>query len=289
MKNKFFITDVFGNNKYSGNQLATFIECKHFSDEEMQQIASELGFSETTYILSNKIRNGGYDVRIFTPKLEVDFAGHPTLGTAYIINNYIQKKKSNTVKLNLKAGQIPVEFSTELLWMTQNPPEFGKQLKINSLSEILSIDNFLIDDNFPIEEVSTGLPFTIVPLKSLEALKKAQININLYNEFCKKTKAKGILIFAPKGYEEGQSLSVRMFAHYVGVPEDPATGSANGCLAGYLVKNKYFNSSSINIKVGQGYEIERPSELSLVANEFKDRIEIKVGGKVIPIAEGFWF
>lgn len=289
MKTKFYITDVFGNNKYSGNQLATFIECIHFSDEEMQQIASEIGFSETTFILSNEIRNGGYEVRIFTPKLEVDFAGHPTLGTAYIINNYVQKKKSAIVKLNLRAGQIPVEFTTDLLWMTQNPPEFGKQLDINFLSDILSIDYSLFDDKFPIEEVSTGLPFTIVPLKSLEALKKAQININLYNEFCKQTDAKGILIFAPQGYEEGQTLSVRMFAHYVGVPEDPATGSANGCLAGYLVKNKYFNSSSINIKVGQGYEIGRPSELSLMANELKERIEIKVGGKVIPIAEGYWY
>lgn len=287
---KFFITDVFGEEKYSGNQLATFINCSSFSDKEMQQIARETNFCETTFILSEELHNGGYDVRIFTPEKEIDFAGHPTLGTAYIIQQRIIRKPINKVVLNLKAGNIPVTFSVNdgTLWMEQIEPSFGKTLQAKVISKVLNLPESAIDSHFPIQEVSTGLPHIIVPLKKLDTLRSAEVSKEDYYKLIEKLDAKNILVFSPESYTDTHDISVRMFADYLGIPEDPATGSGNGCLAAYLVKHRYFLSAEINVRVGQGYEIGRPSLLLLSAKEAKGKLTVSVGGKVIPIAEGEW-
>ena len=175
-KPRFFITDVFTSQRYGGNQLATFVDCESLSEQEMQQIAREINFSETTFITSRQPRDGGYDVRIFTPKAEVEFAGHPTIGTAHIIRNKLRLTDANEITLNLRVGKIPVTFSeTSVVWMKQMPPTFGKQLDIDTLAQVLGIAPADIDHDFPIEEVSTGFPHLIVPLKNLDALKRAKI------------------------------------------------------------------------------------------------------------------
>jgi trans-2,3-dihydro-3-hydroxyanthranilate isomerase len=242
----------------------------------MQQIAKEMNYSETTFILSKVRRNGGYDVRIFTPEEEIPFAGHPTLGTAYVIQQEIIKEPIERVILNLKVGQIPViikysEGRPDILWMKQIAPTFAKIFDPDQISKVLSIDKGEIDTRFPIQEVSTGLPFIIVPLKTLDTLKQAKVNRGKYFESIRNTEAKAILVFCPETYSQEGDLNVRVFAGYYGVLEDPATGSANGCLAGYLVKYRYFGNSRINIQVEQGYEIGRPSLLLLRAEEKKTK------------------
>ena len=285
----FYIADVFAIDKYSGNQLAVFRNAAHLSSEKMQDIAREMHFSETTFILSEEEKNGGYDVRIFTPAEEVPFAGHPTLGTASIIRQEILQGKADTVVLNLQAGKIPVSFDVAaekgVGWMKQLAPEFGQILNPEQLAKVLSLEEDELDLNFPIQEVSTGLPHIIVPLKSLDALKRAKIAHSEYVALVQGGWAKAIMIFSPEGYE-GCDLGVRMFAEYYGVPEDPATGSGNGCLAGYLVKHRYFGTETIDIKTGQGYGIQRPSHLLLKSEDRGEYIDVMVGGKVIKIAEG---
>ncbi len=277
----FYIVDVFAEEKFAGNQLAVFRDAKVLSDSEMQQIAKEINYSETTFILSDGKNDAGYCVRIFTPKREVPFAGHPTLGTAYILQREIVKKPLNTIVLNLKIGQIPVTLSyshgrVNLLWMKQMQPAFGKTFSAKSISQVLKIDRADIDDRFPLQEVSTGLPFVVVPLKTLDAVKRAKM-----------PKDKAILVFCRETYKKENALHVRVFADAYGVPEDPATGSANGCLAGYLVKHRYFRKAWINIRVEQGYEIGRPSLLLLKAEEKEGAdIDVHVGGKVVMIAKG---
>ncbi len=292
-KYHFYIVDVFAEKKYSGNQLAVFRDIKGISDSGMLQITKEVGYSETTFILSEKKFNGGYDVRIFTPGREVPFAGHPTLGTAYIIQQEIVKKHIAELILNLRIGQIPVTFSynkrqADILWMKQINPSFGQTLDASLISQVLGISGKKIDSRFPIQEVSTGLPFIIVPLNTLSALKQININIGKYFELIKHTKAKIILAFCRESHHKENDLSARAFAYYYGVPEDPASGSGNGCLAGYLVKYRYFGKDWINIRVEQGYEIGRPSLLFLKAEDKKRKIDVFVGGKVIIIAKG-WF
>ena len=285
---RFFITDVFGNDKYSGNQLATFFDFGVLSSEEMQSITREINFSETTFITSSEKINDGFNVRIFTPGSEIDFAGHPTLGTAHIISKYLSKDLPGMIKLNYRAGQIPVTIANDIIWMRQNQPKFGSDLDQLMLAQTLgiSVDDF--DNRFPIMEVSTGLPFTIVPLKTLSALKNAKVNLTKYNDFIQQTWAKGILVYSCEAYEKYHNISSRVFVDYLGIPEDPATGSATGCLAAYLLKYNVFNSKQIELTIGQGYELNRPSELRIKAELKDSNYDINIGGKVIEIAEGDW-
>lgn len=290
-KINFFIVAVFSQGKYTGNQLAVFGNSGKISGNEMQRIAKEINFSESTFILSNTKKDNGYDVRIFTPNEEIPFAGHPTLGTAYIIRNEIVESSCEKLILNLKAGQIPVSFDNqeEILWMKQNEPTFGQVLDANKISHVLNIDKECIDNRFPIQEVSTGLPVIIVPLKSLEAVKKVRINREKYFELIEHTDAKAIMVFSPETYSSENDLNVRDFAEYYGIPEDAATGSSNGCLASYLVKYRYFTKKEINIRVEQGYEINRPSLLFLKASDDNGSIDVYVGGQVEKVAQGEWF
>ena len=283
----FYIVDVFAEAKYAGNQLAVFRNAAKLTTDEMQRIARETNYSETTFILSDEPRNGGYDVRIFTPREEVPFAGHPTLGTAAVIRSVILDGKAEKVLLNLKVGQIPVTVAEDgYAWMRQIEPTFGKQLDAQALASVLRLDVSEIDERFPIEEVSTGLAFVIVPLKTLDSLKRAKTNTERYFQLVQDAWAKGILIFCPEPHEPQNDISVRVFVDYFCVPEDPATGSGNGCLAGYLAKHRYFGGSSVNVRSEQGYEIGRPSLLLLKAAERDGKIEINVGGKSIIVAEG---
>jgi trans-2,3-dihydro-3-hydroxyanthranilate isomerase len=287
----FYIVDVFAEEKFAGNQLAVFRGCGALKDVEMQRIAKEMNFSETTFILSEIQREGGYDVRIFTPGAEVPFAGHPTLGTAHIIRKEILQSGTGKIVLNLKSGQIPVAFSDEtdrnnIYWMKQIEPVFGLTLSAEAVAPVLSLDPGEIYDRFPIEEVSTGLPHVIVPLRNLESLKRARIVKDKYFELIENTWAKPILIFCPKPHQPRNHISVRMFADCFGIPEDPATGSGNGCLAGYLVRHRYWGREEIDIRSEQGYEIGRPSLLLLKAAEKDGKINVWVGGKAITIAKG---
>ncbi len=287
----FYIVDVFAEEKYAGNQLAVIREADPLSTPEMQKIAKEMHFSETTFILSDEKRKGGYDVRIFSPQKELPFAGHPTLGTAYVIQREIIKKAVDNIILNLKVGQIPVSFSyvgkqPSRLFMKQVQPTFGKTFSADDISQAVSLDAKEIDGRFPIQEVSTGVPFIIVPLKSLKVVKQARISRDKYFGLIQNTQAKAIAVFCPETYNRENHLNVRVFADYYGVPEDPATGSANGCLAGYLVKYRYFGEEKIDIRVEQGHELGRPSLLLLKAERKGKQIDVYVGGRVVMVAKG---
>jgi len=293
---EFYIVDVFAEDKYAGNQLAVIFGegVASLSDAEMQQIAQEMNYSETSFIPSSKTEDGGYDVRIFTPQKELPFAGHPTLGTAYIMQQEIIKKPLEQIILNLGIGQIPVTLTQdkdgdEILWMQQNKPEFYHTLEGDLVAQALGLDIAEIDSRFPIQEVSTGIPFILVPLTNLAALKKAKVNLESYSKLMEITHSTEILVFSPEPYSPENQISARMFAPALGIPEDPATGSANGCLAGYLIKHSYFGQDQIEVKVEQGYEINRPSILYLKARQVADTIEVRVGGKVVKVAKGELF
>jgi trans-2,3-dihydro-3-hydroxyanthranilate isomerase len=291
MRHPFYIVDVFAEKKYAGNQLGVFKDAQGLSHSDMQRIAKEMNYSETTFILSEEEREGGFDVRIFTPEEELPFAGHPTLGTAFLIQQEILKRPVERIILNLKVGQIPVTFrykdgEPDILWMKQKSPVFGKVLDRKVVARSLRLDASAIDDRFPVQEVSTGMPFIIVPLKGLEYLKKAKVDLDKFFALAQKIQAKSPLIFCQETRHEENDLSVRVFVDYYGIPEDPATGSGNGCLAGYLVKHRYFVQDQVDVRVEQGYEIGRPSLLYLKAEDTGAEIDVYVGGKCILVAKG---
>jgi trans-2,3-dihydro-3-hydroxyanthranilate isomerase len=280
----FYIVDVFAEERYAGNQLAVVRGGSDLPDEMLQKIALEMNYSETTFVLSEEEGEGGYDVRIFTPGGEVPFAGHPTLGTAHVIRHEILASPAESITLKLKAGNIPVTFG-EVLWMRQLPPTFGEVHDPASVARTLNLGRDDLDDAFPVQEVSTGLPALVVPLRSLAALQRCRVDADRYFELVECMEAKSLLVFCPEPHE-GADLSARMFAPGHGVPEDPATGSANGCLAGYLVEHRYFGADSLDVRVEQGYEIDRPSLLYLRAAREGDEIRVDVGGKVQMVARG---
>lgn len=284
----FYIVDVFAEKKYKGNQLAVFISEDKLSETEMQQIANEMHFSESTFITSVE----DYTVRIFTPKVELGFAGHPVLGTAFILQQELIKEKIKTLLLGLKSGKVPVLFkykgnSINQIWMEQTHPIFSGFFDPQVISEVVGLRKDDIDQRFPCQEVSTGTPFIIIPIKTLEAVKRSRLDREKYYELVTNTHAKAVLLFCSETYDNKNDLNVRMYADYLGVPEDPATGSGNGCLAGYLIKHDYFGKDSIEIKVEQGYEINRESLLYLKANKNGEKINVSVGGRVIKSARGY--
>jgi trans-2,3-dihydro-3-hydroxyanthranilate isomerase len=294
-KLQFYIVDVFAESRFTGNQLAVFRGTKDLTDEDMLRIAQEMNYSETTFILSDEPRNGGYDVRIFTTVSELPFAGHPTLGTAYVIQNEILPEPVETITLNLQVGPIPVTFHEDgVLWMRQNPPVFGLVFEEMALAEVLGLLPNDLNPNFPVQEVSTGMPFVIAPLESLDAMRRVVFNIGKFDAMIGGAggplRADMLLVFCPEAYEEANDLNVRVFTYHHGPPEDPATGSANGCLAAYLSKYQYFGSPEVDCRVEQGYEIGRPSLLRLKvrADDPQDdsTIEVRVGGRVMLVARG---
>ena len=280
----FYIVDVFAEEKYAGNQLAVIRGGAGLPDETLQKITLEMNYSETAFVLADEESDGGYDVRIFTPGGEVPFAGHPTLGTASVIRHEILAQPVDRVTLNLKAGKIPVTFG-DVLWMRQLPPTFDATLDHALIAVALNLDTSDLDDRFPVQEVSTGLPALIVPLRDLDALRRCRVDRERYAEVA--GPGKNLYVFCPEPHENGPGdLSARMFADDLGVPEDPATGSAAGCLAGYLVEHRYFGTGSVDVRVEQGYEMNRPSLLYLRAEREGDETTVHVGGKVQMVAKG---
>ncbi len=286
---QFYIVDVFANKKYQGNPLAVLIPDRPIDTSEMQLIAKEIHFSETTFIMSGKKPDGGYDVRIFSPDVELPFAGHPTLGTAFIISKIMEGGSTNTIRLNLQVGQIPVTVLDDEWTMQQNQPTFGMMLKAaKQVAEMVNLHEEDIDDRFPIEVTSTGLPSVIVPLKSLSALQKCRVNHDQFQDFMDHQIKANILLFTRGEETATPQLRVRVFVDESGFFEDPATGSANGNLAAYVIKHRYFGADSINYEVLQGVEMGRPSLLKINASQSEEEYQLLVGGKVFLVAKGDW-
>jgi trans-2,3-dihydro-3-hydroxyanthranilate isomerase len=287
----FLILDVFATGKYTGNQLAVCLDAGDLTDVQMQQIAREINFSETTFVTSKQPVNGGYNTRIFTPTTELPFAGHPTLGTAFAIQQEIVKAAVERINLNYQVGQIPVDLNylngkPDILWMHQQQPNFYDAVDAEMLAAMIGVSSTDIDARYPIEPISTGLPFIIVPLKTLAAVSQAKLNLDLYNRSVADLPAQAILIFCAESIDPQRQLHVRVFTECFGIPEDPATGSANGCLAAYLAKHQYFGSPNIDITVEQGIEMGRASLLYLRANYTGTDCPVSIGGRVINIAKG---
>jgi len=288
VKREFVICDVFARQRFQGNQLAVFPEGSGLSEEEMQTLAREIHFSETTFVLAGCPNARGWPVRIFTPAREVPFAGHPTLGTAYVIWDRFLAAAASEVRLDLKVGILPVavEEAGQRLVMTQQSPRFGKTVAPADAARVLGLSVEEIDAGFPCQEVSTGLPFLIVPVMRLGSVQNIRINLGAYYTLTDHLEAKAVLAFCAKTLDPQCRLHVRVFCDYYDVPEDPATGSANGCLCAWLVKHRYLGAADFTIHTEQGLEVRRPSLLYLQGAERDGEILVRVGGRVVIAGRG---
>jgi trans-2,3-dihydro-3-hydroxyanthranilate isomerase len=286
---RMFIVDVFAEEKYAGNQLAVVAGGAALSSAAMQRIARETNFSETTFILSDQPQNGGYAVRIFTPAAEIPFAGHPTLGTAFVLRTEILNDRPETVTLNLGVGQVPVRFTRdgdgrETVWMRAPQVELGQTHAPEQVAAIIGLSAGDLDSRFPVQDASIGISFTIIPVATLDAMKRARFNRTVYDRQADARHA--VFLFSSQTYSGDNQINARMFAEPFGVPEDPATGSANACLGAYLLEHRYAAGDRLDVRVEQGYEIGRPSLLFLRAQRHAAGTEVFVGGHVVTAFRG---
>ncbi len=292
--------DVFSSRALEGNSLAVFFDGRGLSDGEMQAIAQEMNLSETTFIFPRDAeteRERGVRVRIFTVQEELPFAGHPTLGTAFALRGESGMKE---ITLELNVGKVPVRFEEragEAAFgeMTQIDPVFGMQHEREAVARAtgLRVDDF--DASLPIETVSTGLAYTITPLKSLAVIQKLRVDLNRANEYLEKTGGKFLYFVARETVDPAARLHARML-FYNG--EDPATGSAAGCTAAWMVAHGVAKPDE-RVLIEQGIEMQRPSRIFVCAtsqdsphdnpqNGHSDNriVNVRVGGNAIEVMRG---
>lgn len=287
MKKECLFLDVFTDKPYSGNQLAVFPNTSNLTTEQMQKLANEINYSETTFIFEPKDSSYDFEIRIFSVQLELPFAGHPTLGTAYAIMNLLDiwKNKSNKLRLKTKVGIIPLEKEGDNLWMQQNEPQFFNQYPDKKdIADLINLSPVDISDKYPVEEVSTGNKMLIIPIKNLAAIKRANGNMNNIKAFQPKDGPVGPYLFTLETVNPSAKIHTRFFAPHIGVIEDAATGSAAGPLTGYLLKHKIFGES-FTIENEQGIEMNRPSKILLQGEIKENKYIVKVGGKAVYVGK----
>lgn len=287
---RYHVTDVFAEGPYAGNQLATFLDAARIDPAEMQQIARAFNFAETTFITGEDA--GGFNVRIFTPSTELPFAGHPILGTAHLLREHAGGG-ADEITLHVSVGPIRVTFDADgVPWMEQNPCTFGQTFDLDAAAAALGLGAAALDASMPVMEVSTGLATVVIPVRTLADLRAIDPDMGAIRAFLRgATSARNVLVVCPEPYESHQRVAARMFAPDLGVPEDPATGSANGAFAGYVLRHGYaqhWGETQTRFSVGQGYEVGRPSNLRIDAAWHGDKTRILVGGRVALVAVGDW-
>jgi len=284
----YVLLDVFTYNALEGNQLAVVTDARGLSDAEMQAIANETNLSETTFILpreQNVERERGVRVRIFTVQEELPFAGHPTLGTAWYLQ---QQRDVNVVELELNVGKIPVSFSINaegLLAgeMRQRDPEFGQTYRAEEVAQATGVPLNVFDTALPIQTVSTGTAFTIVALKSLAAMRELRVDQKSASAFAKAHDSRFFYFVSRETETPGANLHARM-QFYNG--EDPATGSAAGCCTAWAVQHGVLASEEQGL-IEQGLEMGRPSFIYIRGRKTASGVtDVRVGGGVVEIARG---
>src|SRR5579872_216845 len=284
----FIQVDVFTATPFEGNSLAVFTDGRGLSDAEMQRIAREMNLSETTFVLPRDPaveHESGVRVRVFTVVEELPFAGHPTLGTAFVLRG---NSAASEIALDLKAGKIPVQFEQPegkpvFGEMTQRPAEFGVIHDCEAVARAAGLHDGDIDPSLPIQTISTGVPFTVVPLRGLDIARNLHINAPSSASYLERTGGKFFYFVTREATDPSARLHARMM-FYNG--EDPATGSAAGCAAAWMVAYGVARPDE-RVMIEQGVEMLRPSKIFVRASRKDDGVvNVRVGGNVVEVLRG---
>ena len=283
----FYQVDVFTDHIFGGNPLAVFTKCQSFKEEHLQKVAREMNLSETTFVYPSSTEEADFDVRIFTPTREIPFAGHPTLGTAFVLRkNGLAIRKTNPLRLNFKAGIIPVWAEQDKEFMQHPPAKILHEVNHSEpIAKALGLSFNQLDSNLPIQVVSTGFPALLVAVKSLKDMQEININLHNLRDILKPLDIGMIYPFCHETDRPENSLHSRAFAPDLGILEDPATGSVAGAMGAYWAIQQ--NKENINIVIEQGFEMERPSLIEVEVSRKAGKIQtIRVGGKTQAVFSG---
>lgn len=299
---RFEQVDVFTSKPFGGNPLAVFPEAEGLSDEEMQSLAREMNLSETTFVLPAQDPEADFRVRIFTPAKEVPFAGHPVVGTHWTLAHLgmVELREPVTrISFELGVGVLPADLyvsgdEVQRVMMTQNSSEFLAILDdVRDLALGLGLPpEAIVNSSLPVQVVSTGLPQMMVPIRSLadvQRLDAQELNVAMLNRVCRDVGTECVTVFTRETEQTETTVHVRMFAPLLGVPEDPATGSANGALGAYLVHHRAVPAKrpTTTILSEQGIEMGRPSRVEVeVDHDEHGILSVRVGGEVVSVIRG---
>ena len=299
---RFIQVDVFTDTPFSGNPLAVFPQAEGLTSGEMQKLAREMNLSETTFVLPPRVPEADFKVRIFTPAKELPFAGHPVVGTHWVLahlGRVTLREPVTQVRFELGVGVLPADLhvhegAVERVVMTQDRPTFHTTLEdVTELAAGLGLPSEAITETgLPVEVVSTGVPQMMVPIRSLaevQGLDAGRLNTAALNRACQAVDTDCVLVFTFETERAETTVHVRMFAPLLGVPEDPATGSANGALGAYLVHHRAVSVTepTAYIVSEQGAELGRPGTLYVEVDSAGDEITaVRVGGQVARVGEG---
>jgi trans-2,3-dihydro-3-hydroxyanthranilate isomerase len=304
----FYTADVFTNHRFGGNPLAVLTNARGLDTETMRAIAREFNYSETVFVLPPENPAHTRRLRIFTPGAEMPFAGHPTVGTAFILascGELVLRADTTGIIFEEGVGPVPVSIRshngqpTFTQLSAAKMPEFGPQPPSNeAIASVFSLqpDDLLTDDFAP-QSVSCGVPFLFVPVRNREVLARLRLNTALWEQILKPTWAPEVFLFAFDPELPGSDLHARMFAPALGLQEDPATGAAATALAGYLGARAGRSTGSalpapgggtLRWVVEQGFEMGRPSILEVELDQKAGQpTAIRVGGASILVSEGW--
>jgi trans-2,3-dihydro-3-hydroxyanthranilate isomerase len=306
MRYQFYTADVFSDRIFGGNPLVVFPQAQGLSSEQMQKVAREFNLSETVFVFPPETNGGTRRLRIFTPAVELPFAGHPTVGTAYVlaaIGEIALSKEVTTIVFEEGVGAVPVKILTQAgkpvyseLTAAQLPQFGSPPPAVAELASMLSLETaeLLNNEDYP-QAISCGIPFLFIPLRDRTALAKAKLNRDRWQQLLSNYWTTSVYIFCYEPELPGSSIRARMFDPAFGIEEDPATGSAATALAGYLgsrdrqALQEAYRTSDGTLKwtIEQGFEMGRPSILQVEADKINNQIqEIRVGGASVLVSEG---
>lgn len=269
---KLSIVDVFAEEPLAGNPLAIVQGAEGLSSEQMQSFAREMNFSETTFVTSQT--DDRASVRIFTPASEMSFAGHPTLGTAWLLSG-----GTGTYTLDLAGGVVPVSFAEGVGWITPPPVTLGGALDRERAARLIGLAPEQLSGSYPVRFAEVGPEFILVGVSNLAALKQSALDPERHQAYQKEGLAVAhVFVFTDDAYGADADFASRMFFNAGGIREDPATGSANCAFAAYL---RDLRGGSFDVVVDQGVEMRRPSRLYLRVGEC-----LQVGGRTQLVSSG---
>ncbi|MDQ3705643.1 MAG: PhzF family phenazine biosynthesis protein [Chloroflexota bacterium] len=293
----YYIVDVFTDRQFGGNPLAVFTDGQGLSTEMMQRIAKEMNLSETTFVLPPEDPANHFKLRIFTPGKELPMAGHPTVGTSFMLARdrmFDWSGEAAELRLEEGVGPIPVRLEFQdgaprMIWMTQPNPRFGPVLDdLATVAEMLSIGPGDINTDLPVEVVSCGVPFLYVPVRDLATMRRLRMREEVWSRLLEPMDVGEVFVFAPEVEYEGSTVHSRMFAPGMGITEDPATGGASGPLGSYLVRYGLVPADPTAYIVSeQGIEMGRPSFIHIqITRDGEEIVRVQVGGQAVYMGEG---
>ncbi len=290
MGRPFHIVDVFAEKPYAGNPLAVVLETDELPESAMQAIAAETNYSETAFVATDPDPDGAFRVRLFTPAREIGFAGHPILGTGWVVREHVLAGEKDFVWLRFAIGDVSVTFEAnddgDAAWFRAPPMSLAMIVPREEMAAAIGLSPEDIAGGSPVQQVSAGTSALVVPIASQRALQQSRLDLHAFRPLAARGLPPLTYLYCSEPHDAANHLCARFFFEAHGVREDPATGNGAAFLGAYLLEHHVFPQAELDLRIEQGHEVRRPSLVRLRARKGESSREVDVGGRVFPVVSG---